>query len=43
VICSPGSTFGSRGEGHLRFSFVNSKAQINKGMDILEDAVRAYQ
>ena len=42
LICSPGTTFGERGEYHLRFSFVNSKEMIDKGMDILADVVRNF-
>ncbi len=42
LICSHGSTFGPRGEYHLRFSFVNTIEQIEKGMDILEDTTRPY-
>ncbi len=36
VICAPGSAFGKAGEGHLRFSFANSKENIEKGMEIVE-------
>jgi len=36
LICSPGTTFGEKGEYHLRFSFVNSMEEIGKGMDILQ-------
>jgi aspartate aminotransferase len=42
LISSPGTTFGRNGEGHMRFSFVSSREEISKGMDILEDASRAY-
>jgi aspartate aminotransferase len=42
LICSPGTTFGETGEYHLRFSFVSSKEQISRGMDILEDTARRY-
>jgi aspartate aminotransferase len=35
VICSPGSAFGERGEGHLRFSYANSVEMIDKAMDIV--------
>lgn len=38
LICSPGSAFGRLGEGHLRFSYATSVEQIDKGMDILEEA-----
>lgn len=43
LICSPGTTFGERGEFHLRFSFVNSREKIDRGMDILSDVVGNYQ
>lgn len=42
LICSPGSTFGEKGEHHLRFSFVNSEKEISRGMDILETVARRY-
>ncbi len=35
VICSPGSAFGKRGEGHLRFSYANSLENIEKAMDVV--------
>ena len=37
LICTPGSAFGERGEGHLRFSYAADETKINRGMDILED------
>ncbi len=37
VICAPGSSFGSLGEGHLRFSYANSRDNIAKGLDIVKD------
>ena len=40
LICTPGSAFGTFGEGHLRFSYAASEEKIDKGMDILADAVR---
>ena len=40
LICTPGSAFGTYGEGHLRFSYAASEDKINKGMDILESTVR---
>jgi len=43
LICSHGTSFGDRGEYHLRFSFVNSRENILKGMDILEEVSRRYQ
>jgi aspartate aminotransferase len=35
VICAPGAAFGTRGEGHLRFSYSNSQDNIRKGMEIV--------
>jgi aspartate aminotransferase len=35
VICAPGSAFGSLGEGHLRFSYANSRENIAKGLEIV--------
>ena len=43
LICSPGTAFGERGEYHLRFSFVNSLEQIDRGMDILEEVSSNYR
>lgn len=40
LICTPGSAFGSRGEGHLRFSYAAGEEAISKGMDILSDVMR---
>ena len=40
LICTPGSAFGTFGEGHLRFSYAGSEEKIDKGMDILADTVR---
>jgi len=37
VICAPGDSFGSLGEGHLRFSYANSKENIETGLDIVRD------
>ncbi|MCU0860131.1 MAG: aminotransferase class I/II-fold pyridoxal phosphate-dependent enzyme [Thermoplasmata archaeon] len=37
VICAPGGAFGSKGEGHLRFSYANSRENIAKGLDIVKD------
>lgn len=37
VICAAGSSFGSLGEGHLRFSYANSRANISKGLDIVKE------
>ncbi len=40
LICTPGSAFGTYGEGHLRFSYAASEEKISKGMDILDATVR---
>jgi len=37
LICTPGTAFGERGEGHLRFSYAADEKKIDRGMDILED------
>jgi len=39
VICAPGAAFGSKGEGHLRFSYANSRENISKGLDIVRGLV----
>ena len=36
VLCSPGSAFGSSGEGHLRFAYTISRDDISRGMDKVE-------
>lgn len=36
VICAPGSAFGSLGEGHLRFSYANSRENVAKGLEIVK-------
>ena len=36
VICAPGSAFGTLGEGHLRFSYANSRENIAKGLEIVK-------
>lgn len=41
VICAPGSAFGTRGEGHLRFSYANSQENIEKGMEIVSEVAEA--
>jgi len=33
VICTPGSSFGAAGEGHLRFSYANSRENVERGME----------
>lgn len=40
VICAPGSSFGSRGEGHLRFSYANSRDKVARALDIVADVAR---
>lgn len=40
LICTPGSAFGSYGEGHLRFSYAASEENINAGMDILASTMK---
>jgi aspartate aminotransferase len=35
VICTPGSAFGAGGEGHLRFSYANSRENLRKGIDLV--------
>ncbi len=37
LICTPGSAFGSYGEGHLRFSYAADETKISRGMDILAE------
>jgi len=39
LICTPGSSFGKYGEGHLRFSYAADEKKINAGMDILADTI----
>jgi len=39
LICTPGSSFGKYGEGHLRFSYAADERKINAGMDILADTM----
>ncbi|UCH88824.1 MAG: pyridoxal phosphate-dependent aminotransferase [Thermoplasmata archaeon] len=40
VICSPGTAFGPRGEGHLRFSYAASRETIERGIDVVADVVK---
>ncbi len=42
VLATPGDAFGPVGEGHIRFSYANSKEKIIKGMDILEEMVSEF-
>jgi aspartate aminotransferase len=37
VICAAGSSFGSLGEGHLRFSYANSVENIARGLGIVKE------
>jgi len=39
LICTPGSSFGKYGEGHLRFSYAADEKKINAGMDILAETM----
>ena len=40
VLCSPGTAFGSAGEGHLRFAYTISREDISRGMDKAEAVLR---
>lgn len=40
LICTPGSSFGKYGEGHLRFSYAADESKINAGMEILADTMK---
>jgi len=42
VIVTPGSAFGSAGEGHIRISYANSLENIEKGLDALEKGIKQY-
>jgi aspartate aminotransferase len=35
LLCTPGSSFGTLGERHLRFSFATSRRNIEKAVNIL--------
>lgn len=37
VICAPGTAFGANGQGHLRFSYANSRENIAAALDIVRD------
>lgn len=39
VICAPGTAFGERGEGHLRFSYAASEDSIRDGLAIVKRVV----
>lgn len=36
VLCSPGTSFGAAGEGHLRFAYTIGREDIARGMDRVE-------
>jgi aspartate aminotransferase len=36
VLCSPGTAFGTAGEGHLRFAYTTGRENISLGMDRVE-------
>lgn len=40
LICTPGSAFGTYGEGHLRFSYAADESKIDSGMDILAKVIK---
>ena len=40
VLCSPGSAFGSSGEGHVRLAFTIGIEDIHKGMDIFKATIQ---
>jgi aspartate aminotransferase len=35
VVCVPGSAFGKRGEGHLRFSYANTLENIDRALELV--------
>lgn len=39
LVCAPGTSFGPKGEGHLRLSFANSRENIKIGVDILRQVM----
>ena len=43
VLCSPVSAFGPSGEGHLRFAYTISQADISRGMDKVEETLLRLQ
>ncbi len=40
VVCSPGSAFGERGEGHLRFSYAASLELIGEALVVVDSVAR---
>ena len=43
VLCSPGHAFGPSGEGHPRFAYTISQADISRGMDKVEQTLKRLQ
>jgi aspartate aminotransferase len=43
VVSTYGSAFGKRGTGHMRFSYANTTRNIEKGMEIVGDAVSGLE
>ncbi len=43
VIVTPGSSFGTAGEGHIRISYANSMENIAKGLDALDKGTQQYR
>jgi aspartate aminotransferase len=41
VVLTPGSAFGTGGEGFVRMSYAASEEKLNKGLDKLEDVVKS--
>ena len=39
VLCSPGTAFGTAGEGHLRFAYTICQDDISRGMDRVEEII----
>jgi len=42
VICAPGSAFGSLGEGHLRFSYANTRENIERGLTLVKEVAGSF-
>ena len=43
VACLPGTAFGERGQGYLRFSYANSQERIREGMHRLREALALHE
>lgn len=43
VAVTAGSSFGRRGEGHIRISYANSRANLQKGLERIRDACKKLQ